>query len=55
MALFTTDDYITTKGQAKETVNRIRLYVNSMARYGKSPYIYPLYGLGAQAPREAGQ
>lgn len=46
MALYTTDDYINTKGQAKEAVERIRLYVNSMARYGKSPYIYPLYGLG---------
>jgi Rab GDP dissociation inhibitor len=28
-----------------QTVNRIRLYINSMARYGKSPYIYPLNGL----------
>jgi Rab GDP dissociation inhibitor len=46
MALYQLDDYITTPGVAKETVNRIRLYVNSMARYGKSPYIYPLYGLG---------
>ena len=46
MALYTTDDYINEKGTAKETVQRIRLYVNSMARYGKSPYIYPLYGLG---------
>ena len=46
MALYQTDDYINQKGQAKETVKRIRLYVNSMARYGKSPYIYPLYGLG---------
>ncbi|KAI9839312.1 MAG: Rab GDP dissociation inhibitor alpha [Sarea resinae] len=46
MALYLTDDYINEKGTAKETVNRIRLYVNSMARYGKSPYIYPLYGLG---------
>ncbi|KAG5220122.1 Rab GDP dissociation inhibitor [Salix suchowensis] len=25
---------------------RIVLYTSSMARYGKSPYIYPLYGLG---------
>ena len=31
---------------AKETYERICLYMNSMARYGKSPYIYPLYGLG---------
>jgi len=46
MALYTTDDYIDKKGMAKDCVERIRLYVNSMARYGKSPYIYPLYGLG---------
>ena len=46
MALFLTDDYINEKGAAKDAINRIRLYVNSMARYGKSPYIYPLYGLG---------
>ena len=46
MALYQTDDYINQNGAAKETVQRIRLYVNSMARYGKSPYIYPLYGLG---------
>jgi Rab GDP dissociation inhibitor len=46
MALYQSDDYITAKGMATETIERIRLYVNSMARYGKSPYLYPLYGLG---------
>ncbi|KAL2012606.1 hypothetical protein VTN00DRAFT_131 [Thermoascus crustaceus] len=46
MALYQSDAYITTQGMVKETVDRIRLYVNSMALYGKSPYIYPLYGLG---------
>ena len=46
MALYSSDEYINEKGMAKEAVERIRLYVNSMARYGKSPYIYPLYGLG---------
>jgi Rab GDP dissociation inhibitor len=46
MALYQTDDYINQKGTANEAIERIRLYVNSMARYGKSPYIYPLYGLG---------
>ncbi|GIZ43955.1 hypothetical protein CKM354_000716400 [Cercospora kikuchii] len=46
MALYPTDDYQEKKGEAKNCVERIRLYVNSMARYGKSPYIYPLYGLG---------
>ena len=48
MALYQTDEYITTKGKADETIERIRLYATSMNRYGtgKSPYIYPLYGLG---------
>ena len=46
MALYATDEYIESKGMARDCVERIRLYVNSMARYGKSPYIYPLYGLG---------
>lgn len=31
---------------ARETYERIVLYTASMARYGKSPYIYPLYGMG---------
>jgi Rab GDP dissociation inhibitor len=31
---------------ARPTIDRIILYTQSMARYGKSPYIYPLYGLG---------
>lgn len=30
----------------KDTVKRIKLYSDSLARYGKSPYLYPLYGLG---------
>jgi Rab GDP dissociation inhibitor len=46
MALYTTDDYINTKGRAHETLERIKLYATSMRRYGKSPWIYPLYGLG---------
>lgn len=44
MALHLDDDYITKP--AKPTIDRIILYTASMARYGKSPYIYPLYGLG---------
>jgi len=44
MALYYNDDYL--KQPALETVKRIRLYGESVLRYGNSPYIYPLYGLG---------
>ncbi|KAI8956092.1 rab GDP-dissociation inhibitor [Xylaria longipes] len=46
MALYLDDSYINTPGQAPDAIDRIRLYGNSVSRYGKSPYIYPLYGLG---------
>ena len=44
MALHSNDSYL--DKPARDTYNRINLYVTSIARYGKSPYIYPLYGLG---------
>jgi len=44
MALRDNDDYLT--APALETIHRIRLYGESVLRYGNSPYIYPLYGLG---------
>ncbi|PVU96087.1 hypothetical protein BB561_001407 [Smittium simulii] len=43
MALHLNDSY--KQEPARETINRILLYVSSVARYGSSPYIYPLYGL----------
>jgi len=44
LALYRDDDYI---GQPCGTsIARIRLYSESLARYGKSPYLYPMYGLG---------
>ncbi|KAI1403406.1 rab GDP-dissociation inhibitor [Hypoxylon fuscum] len=46
MALYLNDTYLDEPGKAPETIDRIRMYGNSVARYGKSPYIYPLYGLG---------
>lgn len=46
MALYQDDSYLNEKGRAPEAIERIRLYGNSVARYGRSPYIYPLYGLG---------
>lgn len=44
MALHLDDDYL--NQPARETIEKIRLYASSMARYGLSPYLYPLYGLG---------
>jgi len=44
LALHRDDDYLT--APAKDTIERIKLYCESLARYQKSPYIYPLYGLG---------
>ena len=32
--------------QAAPMVEAVKLYCYSLDRYGKSPYIYPMYGLG---------
>eukprot|EP01119_Soliformovum_irregulare_P001829 TRINITY_DN1163_c0_g1_i1.p1 TRINITY_DN1163_c0_g1~~TRINITY_DN1163_c0_g1_i1.p1 ORF type:complete len:445 (+),score=135.96 TRINITY_DN1163_c0_g1_i1:54-1388(+) len=44
MALWDNDKYLAEN--SVETLKRIRLYGESVLRYGNSPYIYPLYGLG---------
>ncbi|KAG9393203.1 GDP dissociation inhibitor [Carpediemonas membranifera] len=44
MGLYLTDEYLERPGI--ECVDRIRLYVESLARFGNSPYIYPQYGIG---------
>uniref|UniRef100_A0A8C6V8Z3 Rab GDP dissociation inhibitor n=1 Tax=Neogobius melanostomus TaxID=47308 RepID=A0A8C6V8Z3_9GOBI len=44
LALYRTDDYL--DRPCIEAINKIKLYSESLARYGKSPYLYPLYGLG---------
>ncbi|AQK98215.1 Guanosine nucleotide diphosphate dissociation inhibitor 2 [Zea mays] len=45
LALHRDDRYL--DEPALDTVNRIKLYADSLARFqGGSPYIYPLYGLG---------
>ncbi|XP_061817454.1 rab GDP dissociation inhibitor beta [Nerophis lumbriciformis] len=44
LALYRTDDYLDMS--CINTIQRIKLYSESLARYGKSPYLYPLYGLG---------
>ncbi|KAM4021950.1 rab GDP dissociation inhibitor beta-like isoform 2-T3 [Anomaloglossus baeobatrachus] len=44
LALYRTDEYL--DQPCLETINRIKLYCESLAKYSKSPYLYPLYGLG---------
>jgi len=44
LALYSAEDWI--HKPAVETVKRVKLYGESLAHYGKSPYLYPLYGLG---------
>lgn len=44
LALYRNDDYL--NEPCGDLIQRIKLYCESLARYGKSPYLYPLYGLG---------
>jgi Rab GDP dissociation inhibitor len=44
VALYQNDDYLAKP--AKDFVERVKLYAFSIARYGNSPYIYPIWGLG---------
>jgi len=46
ICLYLNDDYL--KQPALESIIRMQLYFNSLSRYAnaKSPYLYPLYGLG---------
>jgi len=44
MALYDNDLYL--NEPARPAIERIILYAGSVARFGKSPYLYPLYGLG---------
>ena len=44
LALHSNDSYL--KEPALITIQKIKLYMESMMRFGKTPYLYPLYGLG---------
>jgi len=44
LALFLNDEYL--NEPAPQMIERVQLYYTSLMRYEKSPYIYPLYGLG---------
>ena len=44
VALYTSDEYMDLP--AKESVEKMQLYMESIGRYGDSPFLYPIYGLG---------
>ncbi|XP_002130815.2 rab GDP dissociation inhibitor alpha-like [Ciona intestinalis] len=44
MALHRTEEFMA--APCMDTIQRIQLYIESIKRYGNSPYLYPLYGLG---------
>lgn len=44
VALYTNDMYL--RAAAGPTINKMKLYWQSLERYGGSPFIYPIYGLG---------
>jgi len=44
LALYRDESWL--KEPCINTIQRIMLYFDSLAHYGKSPYLYPIYGLG---------
>lgn len=43
VALYTDESFMNLP--ALEVIKKIQLYMDSMGKYGNSPFIYPLYGL----------
>eukprot|EP01104_Vermistella_antarctica_P000512 TRINITY_DN10672_c0_g1_i1.p1 TRINITY_DN10672_c0_g1~~TRINITY_DN10672_c0_g1_i1.p1 ORF type:complete len:448 (+),score=130.64 TRINITY_DN10672_c0_g1_i1:33-1346(+) len=44
IALHTNDEYL--EKPCGVTIDKVKLYFDSLSRYANSPYIYPVYGLG---------
>jgi len=44
VALFRDDDYL--EQPAIESLKKVQLYMESLGKYGDSPFLYPVYGLG---------
>jgi len=44
ICLHSDDSYL--QKPSKESLEKVKLYYDSLSSYGKSPYLYPLYGLG---------
>lgn len=47
VALHTTDDFL--EQPSLETIEKIKLYMSSIGKYGDSPFIYPVWGLSGLA------
>lgn len=43
VALYTNDSFL--QRPALEVITKIQLYMDSVGRFGESPFIYPVYGL----------
>lgn len=44
VALYNDDSYL--NAPAIDAIKKIQLYVDSLGKYGESPFLYPIYGLG---------
>jgi Rab GDP dissociation inhibitor len=44
VALHNSDTYL--YEPAIETISKMQLYLQSVGRYGESPFLYPIYGIG---------
>jgi Rab GDP dissociation inhibitor len=44
VALYRDDSYL--DAPAIETMRKISLYIDSLGKYGDSPFLYPIYGIG---------
>jgi Rab GDP dissociation inhibitor len=44
VSLYTDESFMSLP--ASQVIDKIKLYMDSMGRYGDSPFIYPIYGLG---------
>merc|ERR1712176_122951 len=46
IALFRDDSYLDDASKTLECISRLQMYAWSLSRFEKSPYIYPMWGLG---------